>query len=517
MPEPPNQVDILLIGAGHANLMALSVLARRGNPTISVTVVSPSLFAFLFPRHAGLMAGCYTAKESTVNVAEYCKWAGARFIQGEVVQVKPERNAVVLANGTELTYDVLSIGTGSRSIGDLVPPKAAAGVTSRVLSIRPFDAFQAELTQYLDGIRTGEVRLTRDDQGQVLRVVVVGEGAAAVEAALAIRARTRAVEGDVLDLRTSIRLLGSAAKPLSNTPIADRVAKELARGGITYMESAVLESVAQATNFTPAHILLDDQSTIAFDVAILTLPARGCVSEGWGVLPVGPDSCLMTDESLMVSGAENIFAVGSCGTAHNRRGVPVPHERKRSDVSMAQGDHLGAVILKKAASLASGRGLGRIPTFSCPSTPIAIPSFIRKRPRVITKYSSMTARLPKGAASRKVWNERRTFEERLFGAFDIYKLGRRPERLAPWDHSLAAAMSPPPVSQAAPMRPAPLSAPLSSPLLGSRPSPMPPVPGRSPAPTSLGMMMPRPSALSPPIPNRPPPPTPSRPPPPRPG
>jgi NADH dehydrogenase FAD-containing subunit len=162
---------VLLVGAGHAQLAVLTALARRRLPGAEVVLVSASerqVYSGMVP---GLIAGRCSLDDCSIAIAPLAAAAAVRFVRGRAVALDAAAQAVTLADGQCIEYDVLALNTGPTQDRERLP-----GARDSALFVRPIEDFAA-LWQ-----RTRALAEER-----ALDVVVIGSGAAGVEIALAVR------------------------------------------------------------------------------------------------------------------------------------------------------------------------------------------------------------------------------------------------------------------------------------------------------------------------------------------
>ncbi|KAG9395194.1 Kinesin motor domain [Carpediemonas membranifera] len=468
----PDELTLLLVGSGHANLSLLAVLARRGQANIRVTVVSPSRTTYLTPRQAYCLADAVNPKKeekkTTVSVVDFCRWSGARYIESEVSSISASSNksVAVLANGDEVPFDYACVAVGSTSLGPVSLQKPQPGAPSLAVPLRPYPEFHKAFSKFYDSVKSGTIRLRGTqpkEGGKVFRVVVVGDGPQAVETALALRVRGRQLEMAHTDTKVTIKLVGSERLPFKGRAVYDRLDKELVRAEIQYIPGLPIESVTHASAFTPASVKMQDESMLSFDLGVMCLPSTRADLPNFG-LPADPETNRFTVEStLQVTGMPNVFALGSCALMPGKE--PHPTWTHGSDISLSQGTHVAGAILKLAA-----RPTAKVPKFKPPRRSLAIMSFLRKRPRVILPRGGPDVKLAKGVASRKAWADRDRTETRLFESFDIYCLAKPLNRLASWDYSEAALSRPAPGVASPPPR-TPMSPVLGAAVRGVRAGP----------------------------------------------
>lgn len=161
---------LLLVGAGHAQLAVLGALARRPMPATEVLLVSPAerlIYSGMLP---GLVSGRYAEADCSIAVAPLAAAAGVKFVRGRAVALDATAQTVTLADGQRFEYDVLGLNSGPTQDRDLI-----AGARGNALFLRPLEAFVPLWRR---------TRALADET--TLHVVVIGNGAAGVEMALAV-------------------------------------------------------------------------------------------------------------------------------------------------------------------------------------------------------------------------------------------------------------------------------------------------------------------------------------------
>ena len=249
---------LILAGGGHSHALVLRswAMAPRQRPSgtlISVVSLhSTTLYSGMVP---GMVAGLYEPAECAIDLRRLCALAGASFIEAEIVGLNPQAGELQLAGRPPLRFDLLSLDVGAVT--------AAVGGAMAVKPLEPFLAW-----------------CHSQAPGTALRIR--GGGAAAVELALAFRARGIT---SCLLLRGRDLRLGSQ--------VANRAAERLlAAAGIT-VERQVPPSAAA------------------------DLACTGSQAPAWLAncgLPVDlATGRVRTLANLRVEGHRHLFAVGDCG------------------------------------------------------------------------------------------------------------------------------------------------------------------------------------------------------------
>lgn len=161
---------LVLVGAGHAHLVMLKRwLDVDYRPPAGTILVNPDNDAWYSGMMPGLLAGRYTVNECAIPLMPLCQAMGISLIKDSVVALDVASRSLTLAQSGKLTYQCLSVNTGSR------PPAPVLNDGSMALvPAKPFSAFYQHWRQWQHGVMPA-------------RLGILGGGAAAVELALALR------------------------------------------------------------------------------------------------------------------------------------------------------------------------------------------------------------------------------------------------------------------------------------------------------------------------------------------
>ncbi len=282
----PGSVRLLLVGAGHAHLEILRRLALEPLG-VSLTVVSPS------PRHhysgmvPGYLQGTYSEDEISVDVPALAARAAGRFRQGSAVGIEPARQVVHLAEGDELSYDLVSFAVGSDTAGADAPE-----VAEHAQRVKPL-ARVAALRERLVELAAG---------AEEKRAVVVGGGAAGVEVALA-SARVLGSGGRVTIVDSGPEILAGYTGRFR--ALARRI---LAERGIAVTTGEAARAVH------PDALELAGGRTIPADLTVWLTGAVAFPLFRDAGLPLDHRGFLIVDDALRSVADPRIFAVGDCAT-----------------------------------------------------------------------------------------------------------------------------------------------------------------------------------------------------------
>jgi selenide,water dikinase len=268
---------ILLVGAGHAHTVALRSFAGRALYGGRVALVTPSekqLYSGMLP---GVVAGLYRRHQAEIDVARLAEAAYAEFIPGTVAALDPARRVARLADGAELSYDVVSLNVGS------MVDTSVSGAAQHALRVKPFDQFVRDV-RFLP------------------RIAVAGGGAAGAELAMAFRHRGCAVT------------LFSERNAFSGQ-MEKRVVAALRSRGVDFRPGRAVTSVQGGP------VVVSDTAHQEFDQVIWT---TGAVALPWlrqSGVETDARGFVLVDATLRSVSHPGVFAAGDCASV---RGAPHP-------------------------------------------------------------------------------------------------------------------------------------------------------------------------------------------------
>lgn len=288
---------LVLAGAGHAHALVLREWALAPLPGVAITVVSPQPLAPYSGMVPGWLAGRYGFDDIVVDFPRLCAAAGARWVEAEISALDAPRRRLLLADGSELAYDLLSLNIGST----LRPPASAHAL---MLPLRPL----AQLRRHYEALLA---RMATDRRTAPLVLTAVGGGAAGFEALLAVLARLRA----------------TGARPVQGAWITRGT--ELLPGLSAPARRAALQAVQRAGVTVQLGTAWCDSKDRGSDVVLW---ATGAEAHDWqrdparrGALAVDDQGFVRIDEHLRSISHPQVFAVGDCarwaGAALPKAGV----------------------------------------------------------------------------------------------------------------------------------------------------------------------------------------------------
>lgn len=278
--------SIVLVGAGHAQLHTLKHLAGFTARGHTVTLVAPGPFWYS-GLATGVLGGHYPERLDQVDVACLAERGGGTFVQDHVTRIDRTARRLVLAGGDTLSYDLLSLTTGSE-----VPPLPGTEGHPRCFTVKPIPRLMA-LKAAL------EERFRRHPSRGVV-VLVAGGGVTACELAANILALAAARGGRVL-----VTVL-AGSEPLRQLPpkAARQVVADLERRGIAFR---VGDRVGRVEG---VEAVMAGGDRLPFDLFLNATGLRpGPVAQGSG-LPLDKGGALVVDDRLRSPADPGVFGAG---------------------------------------------------------------------------------------------------------------------------------------------------------------------------------------------------------------
>ena len=155
-------------------------------------------------------------------------WAGGTFIQQQVNRIIANENKVLLEDGSQLEYDILSINVGSKTKGYKVIP----GVQEFAIPTRPVNLM-------LSSIKRKEKEFY--DNGITPVVVVCGGGLSGIELAFALKQRW----SEYFNIEISVSLVDSHDKilPFEERELRESITSQLKSFNISIIVNANVSQI----------------------------------------------------------------------------------------------------------------------------------------------------------------------------------------------------------------------------------------------------------------------------------
>ena len=291
------QHDVVLWGIGHTNAHILRMWRMDPVPNARLTCITDFRFVTYSGMLPGTLAGMYEPEQMQIDLVRLCAASGARLLCSEVTGLNQEQRTLSFRDRPPLSYDILSIGVGSR-------PGGLPEAQSQVLSVKPMQTFLGRLDERLKGLKKSCI-------GRPWQIAVVGAGAGGVEVALCLRKRLT----DWYDQQNAnITLIERGASILANMPSRTRAltARQLQRSDIkAILGREVMSCVGEA-------ITLEDGQELPCDLIVWTTSASPQDALRHLSLSTDERGFLLVRSTLQSIDSDNVFVVGDCASLVDR-------------------------------------------------------------------------------------------------------------------------------------------------------------------------------------------------------
>ncbi len=299
--------DVVLVGGGHSHVAVLKAFGMKPEPGVRLTLVTRDVHTPYSGMLPGYLAGHYSFDDAHIDLRPLTQFAGCRLYHDEMVALDVPNQRILCRNRPPVSYDLLSIDTGSTPDMAGVP-----GAAEFALGVKPIDRFLANWNTIEHHIR---------ETAEKFRIVVVGAGAGGVELTLALQHRLSAAghEG-----KTEFHLFSETAQilPSHNALVRRKFMRVLARRRVhVHLGHQVREIAAKKMMAVAAGTI----STFPYDTLIW---ATNAAAPDWAK-PSGLSTTLHgfieVDDFLQTTSHPGIFATGDVATMRN-------HPRAKSGV-----------------------------------------------------------------------------------------------------------------------------------------------------------------------------------------
>ncbi len=260
-------------------------------PNAEVTLMSPQQHTAYSGMLPGWVAGHYRREECHIDLSALCG-SSIRFCMTSARHADTMRKRVLSEDGSEHSYDLLSVDVGSASAIDDILGAGEMGIR-----VKPVDSFLQQVERLAE----------RAARGEVGRIAVVGGGAAGVELCLALRHRIGQKQSS-----TEFHLVSSLNRALDGHNF---IARTLIRTGLAQVRVHLNKHV---TSIAGGRLHFRDGTALDAGVVIW---ATGAAAPSW-LLPSGlaldPRGFILVDEHLRSVTHHEVFAAGDVASMQGR-------------------------------------------------------------------------------------------------------------------------------------------------------------------------------------------------------
>jgi selenide,water dikinase len=280
--------ELVLVGGGHSHLPLLKSLAMKPIKGFRVSLVSRDIHTPYSGMLPGLIAGHYRSDQCHFDLRRLAQLAGIRFIHASALRLDLDNKLIALNGRPDISYDLLSINTGSRPASNLI-----TGANQWGHPVKPIDQFLKQWESFSQQLAKGD---------HIGPIVCVGGGAASVEVVLAMRYRLRKLGVGELDFHL---VCGSeTVLPNYDSGARQRILEQLDQSGIQ------LHTDVKVIELQQSHVILSDGSKLASSFTALAVDA---MANPW------LDNCnlasdergfILVDDCLQSTSHPGVFAAG---------------------------------------------------------------------------------------------------------------------------------------------------------------------------------------------------------------
>ena len=206
--------DLVLLGGGHSHVTVLKQFGMRPVPGVRLTLICRDVHTPYSGMLPGFVAGHYDYDDIHIDLGPLARFAGARLYHDEVIALDPVNRRIRCSNRPDVSYDVLSINTGSTPDFSQVP-----GADEFVVPVKPINNFLSRWQRLVPRVLAAR---------GVARIGVVGAGAGGgMGVEIAVGVGVSAVGGGVSfgvgeggDCPSQARVKAAAAQHSNTMPMA---------------------------------------------------------------------------------------------------------------------------------------------------------------------------------------------------------------------------------------------------------------------------------------------------------
>mgnify|MGYP005815974145 CR=1 FL=1 len=322
--------DLILVGGGHAHVTVLRMLGMKPVPGLRVTLITRDIHTPYSGMLPGYIAGHYEYDECHIDLGPLARFANARLYHNQVSELDLENKLVHVEGRPPVSYDLLSVNSGSRPRIVDVP-----GADDYALVAKPIDIFlqRWEKLQRQVEKSTGE-----------FKVVIVGGGAGGVELALSAQLRLQTLLSSKQDnperIKFSLLTQGAGILSTHNAGVQKRFMEVLQTRNIEVMLNHSVTKIAQD------YVIANDDKKINADACIFVTNASAPEWPQRSGLDVDSEGFINVNDFLQSTSHSDVFAVGDVAS--------LPDPRPKSGVFAVR---QGPVLAKNLISAATNQSL----------------------------------------------------------------------------------------------------------------------------------------------------------------
>lgn len=292
--------DLVLLGGGHAHVAVLKSFGMAPIEGVRVTLINRETDTPYSGMLPGLIAGHYGFDEAHIDLGRLARFSAARFIHDEVIGLEPGQNRLLFADRPPVSYDILSIDTGSAPNSAAIP-----GAREYSVPVKP-------ISNFLD--RWNALCERALASNTPLRLAVAGAGAGGVEMLLAAQYRLRALrQAAGIDAPVMIDLFSGSADLLPSFNPKVRAAFK----HVLHDRSIRVHAGSKVVDISRNLLTLDNGEHHEADEILLVTDAAAPAWLAQNGLATDVGGFVRVNECLQSVSHNNIFAAGDVASVDN--------------------------------------------------------------------------------------------------------------------------------------------------------------------------------------------------------
>ncbi len=322
--------DLILVGGGHAHVSVLRKFGMQPIPGLRITLITRDIHTPYSGMLPGYIAGHYEYDECHIDLGPLTRFANARLYHDEVTQLDLENKLVHVQNRPPISYDLISINSGSRPRVIDVP-----GADEFALVAKPIDVFLQ---------RWEKLQRQVEESSGEFKIVVVGGGAGGVELALSAQLRLQTLLSSNQDnpkrLKFSLLTQGSGILSTHNAGVQKRFMKVLTERNIELLLNHSVTEISQD------YVSVNSDKKVNADACIFVTNASAPKWPKQSGLDVDGEGFISVNDFLQSTSHPEVFAVGDVAS--------LPDPRPKSGVFAVR---QGPVLAKNLIFAATNQSL----------------------------------------------------------------------------------------------------------------------------------------------------------------
>jgi len=306
--QTPISTDVVFIGGGHTHAIVLRKLGMVQLPGVRLTLITNLVdtpYSGMLPCH---VSGRYGFDESHIDLRPLTRFANCRLFIDRAVGLDMERREVICANHPPVSFDVLSIDTGSTPATVKIP-----GAEEYAIPAKPVPELLMRWNHLLQQVRENPTRS--------LTIGMVGGGVGGVELTLNMQERLHKLLQELGQPPEHITFhmfhRGDELAPGRNRWTRRRLQQIFRERGIRLHLNEAVTRLERATANDPVRVYGESGTGVECDrVFWVTSASAPQWLQGSG-LSLDARGFIQTRDTLQTLSHANVFAAGDVATMVN--------------------------------------------------------------------------------------------------------------------------------------------------------------------------------------------------------